>query len=197
MTIGLTGGIAAGKSAVRKLLESSTGAEFFDADQCVHELLESDQAVATGIAQALGAQYLRPLDGRPDRAALRELVFSQPEARRKLETLLHPAVRARWQAQRRNCLASGRDYVADIPLIYETAAEESFDCIVVVACSGVIQMERLRKRGLSAQTAQGMLASQLPLMQKMSRASFVVWNDGSLAALARQIKLLVQQLIPA
>lgn len=196
MIIGLTGGIAAGKSTVRGLLSAKSGAETFDADKCVHRLLAEDAKLASEIGKWFGTRYLRQ-DGRPDRSALRELVFHQADARRKLEGLLHPLVRSAWMTQRDGCFASGRSLLADIPLLYETEAEQFFDEIVVVACTPATQLQRLAARGISPETAQAMLASQWPIGQKVSRADHVVWNDGSLAALSRQTEFLANQLFPA
>lgn len=193
MIIGLTGGIAAGKSAVRHILASQPSLETFDADACVHRLLDSDPQVAAAIQNLFGPAFLRE-DGKPDRRALREHVFRSPQARRDLEALLHPRVREEWQDLRAQCLAANRNFLADIPLFYETGAEALFDAIVVVACSEATQLSRLQARGLEPEMAKAMLASQLPLGQKVERAAFVLWNDGSLAALGRQTRLLANLL---
>lgn len=193
MIIGLTGGIAAGKSTVRDIITKDGEAEVFDADKSVHRLLETDAGIAAKIGQLFGPHFLQP-DGQPNRPALRGLVFKDTDARRRLETVLHPRVRAEWLAGRERCLASGRHYLADIPLLYETGAEPFFDVVLVVACSLATQMSRLRGRGLDTDTAQAMLASQLPLGQKVERATFVIWNDGTLASLGRQIQLVTDQL---
>lgn len=195
MNIGLTGGIAAGKSSVRQAILSARDIEAFDADAFVHRLLESDTGVANAIRREFGNSCLRP-DGRPDRKTLRELVFRDAFARRKLEDILHPLVRAEWSARLQECREKNIHLLADIPLLYETGAEGFFDAVVVVACARSTQMDRLRARGIDEDTAQGMLASQLPLGQKVDRAAFVIWNDGSMAALGRQIELVANQLFP-
>ncbi|MFM8809742.1 MAG: dephospho-CoA kinase [Chthoniobacterales bacterium] len=193
MTVGLTGGIAAGKSTVRQTLANTAGLEVFDADAYVHRLLENDETVCAAFRREFGASYLRP-DGKPDREALRELVFRDPVARRRLEAILHPLVRAEWSAQLEECRTKSSHFLADIPLLHETGAEDFFDAVLVVACSQKTQLDRLRARGIDADTAQAMLASQLPIGQKVARANFVIWNDGSLVALGRQIKLVANQL---
>ena len=193
MIIGLTGGIAAGKSTVRETLASRHGVEAFDADAFVHRLLESDSSVAAKVDQEFGSRCLGD-DGRPDRKALRELVFHDVDARRKLEGILHPLVRAEWLAQREQCLAKGAHFLADIPLLYETHSDGFFDRVVVVACSPSVQMIRLEARGLSAETAHAMLASQLPMRQKVEEAAFVIWNDGSMESLRRQTQFLANLL---
>jgi len=193
MIIGLTGGIAAGKSTVRETLASRHGVEVFDADAFVHRLLEGDSSVAAKIDKEFGSRCLGD-DGRPDRKALRELVFHDVDARRKLEGILHPLVRAEWLAQREQCLAKGAHFLADIPLLYETHSDGFFDRVVVVACSPSVQMIRLEARGLSAETAHAMLASQLPMRQKVEEAAFVIWNDGSMESLRRQTQFLANLL---
>lgn len=195
MIIALTGGIAAGKSTVRTLLAARPGLETFDADACVHHLLDADAEVASAIRSAFGPSFLQS-EGTPDRAALRERVFRDPEARRTLEDLLHPRVRGAWQEQRSRCAEAGRDFLADIPLLYETNAQTLFDAVVVVACSSGTQLARLADRGLRPSMAQAMLASQLPIGQKVAKASFVIWNDGSLAALGWQVEAVARQLFP-
>ncbi|MFM8230455.1 MAG: dephospho-CoA kinase [Chthoniobacterales bacterium] len=178
---------------MRRTLAESRQMDFFDADGSVHRLLDTESAVAARIRSLFGADFLQP-DGKPDRPALRSLVFANAKARRELEDLLHPLVRAEWQAGRERCISQGRDYLTDIPLLYETSAERFFDAVVVVACSRETQLARLEGRGIELQTAEAMLASQLPLGQKVDRASFVIWNDGSLAALGRQTDLVANQL---
>lgn len=191
--IGLTGGVATGKSTVRGILMAKRNLEVFDADAHVHYLLRSDPGVAEKIRARFGAPFMHS-DGTPDRAALRELVFRDPRARHDLEALLHPLVQSEWQKQRSRCIAAGIHFLADIPLLYETQAEAAFDAVIVVACTPAMQLARMRARGLTDEIAHAMLASQLPIGQKVTRASFVVWNDGTLAALNRQIELLAKQL---
>lgn len=196
MTLGLTGNIGAGKSTVRQHLSARPNLETFDADACVHRLLASQPQVASEIRTRFGPEFLNA-DNTPNRDALREHVFRNPEARHTLEAILHPMVRAEWQAQAARSNAAGRHFLADIPLLYETDSEASFDAVVVVACSPEIQWIRLLARGLAPETAQAMLASQLPIGQKIARASFVLWNDGSLPALHRQTDLVANLIFSA
>ena len=195
MIIGLTGGIAAGKSTVRALLTAGGGFRVFDADGCVRRLLDTDPRIASEIRGMFGSDFLRA-DGKPDRTRLREAIYGNPDARRRLESLMHPPVRAEWLALRDTCRAEGAKMLADIPLLYETEAESFFDSVVVVACSASSQLDRLETRGIGRPMAEAMLASQWPIGQKTERADFVIWNDGSLAALGRQTELLSKQLFP-
>lgn len=193
MTIGLTGGIAAGKSTVCEFLAARLKVRVFDADDCVHQLLSADPEVGSDVACLFGKTILGS-DGFPDRSALRALVFTDAGARRRLEAILHPLVRQRWMALREHCLHSGDTLLADIPLLYETSAQQFFDHVIVVACSPDTQRKRLEDRDVPPGTAESMLASQLPVMQKVALASFVVWNDGSKASLRRQTELLADQI---
>ena len=191
MLIALTGGIASGKTTFRQLLVDRHPCEVFDADACVHSLLSSDPVAVSAIAETFGDGVISE-GGQVDRPALRPLVFADPEARRRLEAILHPAVRSRWQAQLEACRVSGRDFLADIPLLFETSGQDYFDATVVVAASAATQRERLAARGFGLETAEAMLASQWPMLEKISRATAVVWNDGTLRALAHQADLLLE-----
>jgi dephospho-CoA kinase len=195
MIIGLTGGIAAGKSTVRGFLAAGRGIRVFDADDCVRRMLDSDPRIASEICGMFGSDFLRA-DGKPDRARLREAIYGAPDARRGLESLIHPPVRAAWLALRDRCLAEDTGMLADIPLLYETGAETFFDAVVVVGCAPSTQLARLETRSIARPLGEAMLASQWPIGQKVSRADFVIWNDGSLAALGRQTKLLANQIFP-
>jgi dephospho-CoA kinase len=195
MFLALTGGVATGKSTFRRLLSERHAFEVFDADACVHELLASDREIINAVQLAFGDCVLDD-SGLPDRAALRSIVFTDRAARQKLESILHPAVRSRWQQTLASCQVGERDFLADIPLLYETAAEACFDTVTVVAASPRVQRGRLAARGLDSGTIEAMLASQLPIGEKVSRATSVVWNDGTLGALARQADLLLERLLP-
>jgi len=195
MIIGLTGGIAAGKSTVRELLAAETTLQAFDADTCVRRLLDGDEKVIREIRDLFGPDFISA-DGKPDRLRLRESIYADTAARRRLEEVLHPRVRRQWQELREECLADHRHLLADIPLLFETGAEAYFEVVVVVGCSPATQLARLEARGIGRRTAEAMLASQWPIGQKTERADFVIWNDGSLAALGRQTELLSKQLFP-
>jgi len=193
MLLALTGGIATGKSTFRQLLAERHAFVVFDADACVHELLSRDRPAIDAVVQRFGPGVLE-VGGGVSRPALRSIVFHDPAARRDLEQIVHPLVRAHWQEQRGHCLAAGQDFLADIPLLFETSAEAHFDASILVAASPETQHARLAARNLDPATMQAMLASQLPLGEKIERASTVVWNDGTPAALGRQADLLLERL---
>jgi dephospho-CoA kinase len=191
MLLGLTGGIATGKSALARLLHERANLTAFDADTFVHELLATDHEVISAIRLEFSLPYA-PID----RTTLRQIVFSDPAARRRLESILHPVVRARWQGLADDCRAHGRSFLADIPLLFETGAASAFDATIVVAASPQVQRQRLADRGLDREMIEAMLASQWPIGQKVALADHVIWNDGSPAELERQCVLLLDALFP-
>lgn len=183
--IGVTGGIGSGKSTFSKMLAAHLGARLFDADSAARELLESDPAVRERITTELFAEAYSP-DGKPDRAAIRRLVFHDPAAKTRLESILHPRIRERWTQLAAECRQDDTPLVVEIPLLFETGAERFFDRIVAVACSHETQLARTAARGLPRDEAEAIIRSQLPLERKTSLAHFVVWNDGSHANLENQ-----------
>jgi dephospho-CoA kinase len=188
--LGITGGIATGKSAFSQTLLQHLPAEFFDADQCAHEVLATDSRVHALIRESFGADVFSP-EGIPDRGRLRERVFSDDNARRRLEAILHPVIRERWESLAVTAKSSKKWLCFDIPLLYESKVEAQFDRVIVVACSPATQQQRLcAARGLSAELAASMMAAQLDLGEKISRAHHLIWNDSTFASLERQTALL-------
>jgi dephospho-CoA kinase len=183
--IGVTGGIGSGKSTFSRMLAEKLSSRLFDADAASRELLESDPAVRERITSELFAEAYTP-DGHPDRAAIRRLVFHDPAAKVRLESILHPRIRERWTQLAEECRQNAATLVVEIPLLFETGAEHFFDHIVVVACSHETQLARTAARGLPRDEAESIIRSQLPLERKTSLAHFVVWNDGSLTNLENQ-----------
>ena len=191
--IGITGGIASGKSTFTRALAEIRGASIFDSDACVRELLDSDPAVREAVTRDILPTAYRP-DGTPDRAAIRAIVFSDPAAKARLEAILPPLVRARRQALAEDARAEGRDLLVDIPLLFETGASSAFDLVVAVACSPEIQTRRAMSRGLTLAQVQQIVASQWGNAQKIAQSDFVVWNDGSLRMLQAQAEELAARL---
>ena len=188
-SLGITGGIASGKSTFCKLLLECIRAEFFDADVCVAELLEGDEAVRKQIVNEIHpAAY--GVEGRPNRALLRELIYHDAWKKQALEKILHPIVRQRWLARAQRAAGAGQIFMADIPLLFETSAEALFDRVVIVGCAPEIQLARLGGRpGLTPEISKKIVASQLPVGVKISRSHHVIWNDGALDALIAQTRL--------
>jgi dephospho-CoA kinase len=191
--IGITGGIASGKSTFSRALAEIRGASIFDSDACARELLNSDSSVREAVIRdILPTAY--QADGTPDRAAIRALVFSDPAAKARLEAILHPLVRVRRQALADDARVGGRDLLVDIPLLFETSASSGFDLIVTVACSPEIQTRRAMSRGLTLAQVEQIVASQWGNAQKIAQSDFVIWNDGSLRMLQAQAEELAARL---
>lgn len=193
---GLTGGIGAGKSAAAEILRSR-GVMVLDTDTIARQLVEPGQPALQEIAARFGNGVLTP-SGYLDRSALAKLVFGDEAARKDLEAILHPRIRAVWQAEvekwrQEDCPAG----VVVIPLLFETGAESSFDAVICLGCSVATQRERLSQRGWSEAEMDQRLSSQLPLEKKMNRANYVVWNEGSLEALADQLARIIPASKPA
>lgn len=188
--LGVTGGIATGKSTFVRAFVRHLPAQIFDADRTAHELLGGDLEVQRAIRAAFGDQVFGP-DGKPDRVRLREVVFSDELQRQRLEDILHPVIRARWAALAEQTVRTGGWFCVDIPLLYETGAEENFDRTIVVACSPETQRLRLQeRRGLDVGTAERIIAAQLDLSIKIKKAHHVIWNDSTDACLEGQAALL-------
>ena len=191
--IGITGGIASGKSTFSRALAQIRAAWIFDSDACARELLDSDPFVREAvICDILPTAYRA--DGTPDRAAIRALVFSDSAAKARLETILHPLVRARRQALAEFARAEACDLLVDIPLLFETSASSGFDLTVTVACSLEMQTRRAMSRGLTLAQVEQIVASQWGNAQKIAQSNFVIWNDGSLRMLQAQAEELASRL---
>jgi dephospho-CoA kinase len=188
--IGITGGVGTGKSSFTRLLLQRLPAQAFDADQAAHLLLEGDAEVRLAVENAFGVD-IYSAEGKPDRSRLRDLVFADERSRRRLEEILHPAIRARWISLGEIAKRERSWLMVDIPLLYETGAEAHCDRVVVVACSAPTQRRRLTdERALPVETADRVIAAQLNLETKIARADHLIWNDSTLACLERQADLL-------
>jgi dephospho-CoA kinase len=190
--IGITGGIATGKSSfVNCLRELLPAAHFFDADEMARDLTRNDATVLMEIRREFG-EAIFDAKGQLNRSALRAIVFAAPLKRRALEQILHPRIREHWAGEAEKYRRSTELFFADIPLLYETSGEKLCDRVVVVACSGEIQVERLMKRTkMDRAAATAILSAQMPLDEKIRRADHVVWNNGPKRVLVEQARLLV------
>lgn len=188
--LGLTGGVATGKSTFTRHLRAQLAMEHFDSDRCVHELLSGDQNVRQAIVDAFGSEACDD-SGRPDRAKLRALVFASHERRQTLERILHPIVRTRWTALADRARASQAWLLVDIPLLYETGGREHFDRIIVLAAHRETQLFRLtHDRGLAPAMARQIIDAQLDLGEKIQQADHVIWNDSTVSNLDGQSRIL-------
>jgi dephospho-CoA kinase len=181
LRIGLTGGIGSGKSEVSRLL-AEHGAVVIDADLLAREVVEPGTPGLAEVVEAFGAGVLAD-DGSLDRAALGARVFGDDAARRRLEAIIHPRVRAR-AAEIEAAADPDAIVVHDIPLLVETGQADSFDGVIVVDVPVEVQVERLvGERGMSANEAQGRIAAQAARQQRAGAADWIVDNTGSLADL--------------
>lgn len=187
IVVGLTGGIGAGKSTVARMF-AERGAAVVDADRVARALQEPGQPCHGQIVEGFGPGVLQT-DGRLDRARLASLVFEDTAARRRLEAIMHPAIRAAVAAQLGRAEAAGAAVgVVEAALILETGQRGRYDCIVVVAAPAAVQVERLtRLRGLDPAEAERRLAAQWPTEAKAAAADFIIDNGGSLCATAAQV----------
>ena len=195
LKIGLTGGLATGKSHVRVRV-ATIGLPTIDADTIAREVVRPGEPAWRDIRQRFGNGIWKT-DGSLNRAALASLIFSDEAARKDLEDILHPRVYSvirNWL----NELALARIHraaVAEIPLLYETGHDDDFDKVIVVACDAKTQLQRVMARdGLSKEDAQQRIAVQLPTAQKAAKADIVISTDGTLEETDAQIDRFVQEL---
>ncbi len=193
----LTGGIATGKSYVRARFER-LGAAVLDADRFAHGVMAAGTEAAAAIAARFGAGVLAP-DGSVNRPALAPLVFGDAEARRALESIVHPAVYRAIQAAIRALEISEHPQVTivEIPLVYETGHAGDFDRVIAAVCREATQMARLVSRGLSEQEARQRLAAQMPAAEKAARADYVIETDGTFEQTDRRVDSVWQALCQA
>jgi len=189
-TFGLTGGIGMGKSTAADLLRRR-GLPLVDSDVIAREIVEPGQPALAEIRQLFGREILGD-DGRLRRGELAKRVFADASARRKLEEILHPRIRAVWQSQLQSWRAEGRAAaIALIPLLFETDAARHCDTTICAACSAKTQRQRLRKRGWNDEQIDQRIAAQLPIEKKMLLADYVVWTEGPLDVLEAQLARII------
>ena len=182
--MGLTGGIASGKSTVADLL-AARGAVVIDADVLAREVVEPGTDALAAIEQRFGASVIR--EGALDRAALGRIVFADAGARRDLEAIIHPAVRAR-AAELAEQAGSEAVVVQVIPLLVETGQQGDFDLVVVVDVEPETQIERLRERnGFSRSEAEDRINAQVSRAERLAAADVVIDNSGGPEDLASQL----------
>lgn len=196
LKVGLTGGIACGKSVVRRRF-AECGAFTLDADAVVHELFRPGTEIARTIEKTFGSEFLSS-DGSVDRRKLGALVFADARLRETLNGIVHPVVIA--EIGRRLAGAEQRGErvgIVDAALMIETGSYRRYDRLVVVFCPAEIQIRRLVDRGLSEEEASQRVEAQLSTEVKKRYADFVVDTTGSLAETERQVdaiwKLLLEE----
>ncbi|TJY39696.1 dephospho-CoA kinase [Cohnella pontilimi] len=194
MNIGLTGGIATGKSTVAKLL-TERGALLIDLDKIAREIVEPGQPALNRIAERFGREVLQE-DGSLDRKKLGQIVFADDQERKALEAITHPAIRA---VMKQRMADYARKYpqrlcVVDVPLLYESGLTEYFERVMVVYVPREEQLKRLMTRDkLSAEEAERRLAAQMDIEEKKRRADILIDNSGTLEETQAQIDRFWQQ----
>lgn len=187
MRVALTGGIASGKSTVAALF-AELGVPIIDTDEIAREVIAPGSALLAQVISRFGPG-VRGADGSLDRRALREIVFRDASARGELESLLHPAIRAR--AAELEAAVRGPYLITVIPLLAETRRAGDYDRVLLVDCDERLQRERLAKRDASDATAiDAALRAQASRATRHALADDLIVNDGAPAALAPQVRQL-------
>jgi dephospho-CoA kinase len=185
--VGLTGGIASGKSTAAKFF-GALGVPILDSDQIARDVVEPGQPPLERLVERFGPKILTT-DGHLDRPALRDIVFSDPKARADLEALTHPAIGAAMEA--RSAAAGGPYQILVIPLLVEKNLAAHVDRVLVVDCDEELQIRRLRDRdGSTPQQVQAILKAQAPRAARLKSADDVIHNDTDMSAVRNQVATL-------
>jgi len=196
LKVGLTGGIASGKSTVSRIF-ASFGAKVLDADEVAREVLLPGQPAWTKLRRAFGQEFFHP-DGTVKRKQLRKLVFADPEKRSQLNAIVHPEVMK--EINRRSEILSSSVQtgvlLVDVPLLLEVGVANRFDKVVVVYVSKSVQVNRLQQRdGISEEEAKQALKAQMALSKKVEQADYVIDNSGTLEETQAQVQRVWQELL--
>jgi dephospho-CoA kinase len=187
--IGLTGGIASGKSTVSHRLHELYGAEILDADVAAYRIAEPDAPLWKLFVERYGKEKALLSDGTLNRAGIGEIVFADPEERAWLDSVSHPLVKEELLKQLEECKIKGtKAAVLDVPLLYEVGWDNLADSVWVVYVTPETQMRRLMERNnLTEALARDRIASQMPLSEKKARADVVIDNNGDIESAYAQI----------
>jgi dephospho-CoA kinase len=193
--IGLTGGIATGKSTVASLF-AELGAKIVDADQLARDIVQPGQAAWHGIVDAFGKEILRE-DKTINREKLRKIVFQNTEARKRLESITHPQIRKLAKERIQELAAEGAEIIIyEAPLLFENKVHLWLRPVILVACDLTTQKERLLERDrLSEKEIEQHLNAQMALVEKRQLADFIIENVVDLEGLRRRVKELWSKLI--
>ncbi|NPC95315.1 dephospho-CoA kinase [Nocardioides sp. zg-DK7169] len=192
MRVGLTGGIASGKSTVATMLEEH-GAVIIDGDKLAREVVERGTPGLAAVVEAFGEELLTP-EGDLDRPALGKVVFGDEAKRRLLEGIVHPLVFKRY-AELEASAPAGALVVHDIPLLAESGRADTFDAVLVVDVPVETQLERLvRDRGMERADAEARIAAQATREQRLAIATHVLDNTGTVEQLRERVREVVAEL---
>ena len=195
LKVGLTGGIASGKSHVDQILKE-LGCHVFDADQIARDVVLPDKEGYEKVVAEFGSEILQE-DGLIDRAKLGSIVFGDESKRRKLNTILHPIIIAEQDRALRSVEEADPKGIAviDASLMLETGSYKRFDKIVVVYCDGEVQIQRLMHRNkYSREEAEARVASQMPSEEKFKYADYLIDTSGTFEQTREQVVKLFEQL---
>ena len=182
--IGLTGGIGCGKSLAAQSF-SELGALVIDADQLARAAIERGSQGFDEAVSIFGDSILN--NGDIDRRALGEIIFKDPDAKKKLEGIIHPFVRQQFE-EAVSSLKADETLIYEIPLLVETGAQDRFDLVITVESEIENRISRLRQRGMNISEIEGRIAAQATREQRVEIADFLIENDGSEDELLRQVE---------
>lgn len=169
------------------------GVAVVDTDEIARELTAPGQSCLAAIVEAFGTGILRS-SGDLDRGQLAELVFGSSDARKQLEAIMHPPIRKAWESRVAGWEREGRAAgMVVIPLLHETGVAERFCKVICVACGFRSQRERLRAKGWSEEQGERRRKAQWPIEEKTKKSDFVVWSEGSLSLLERQVEMIMEK----
>ena len=193
VVIGLTGGIASGKSTVSQMFRELS-IPVIDADIIAREVVEQGKPAYNKIVEVFGEEILQA-DGELDRPKLGSIVFHNEEKRLQLNGIVHPAVRKEMNDQKDMYIKEGMQAVVlDIPLLFESKLTNLVDQILVVAVAPSTQLERLMKRnGFSEEEAKARIDSQMPLIEKVTLADKIIHNDGTITETKAQLQRILKE----
>jgi dephospho-CoA kinase len=190
--LGVTGGIACGKTEVGQIL-SAKGLKVLDSDFLAHELMKKGNPVFQDVVKTFGSEILT-VSGGIDRNRLGQRVFNDSVAREKLNRLVHPAVidsAAKWI---KKCQSANMDCAVLVPLLFEAGWTGDWSAVVCITADQEIVYQRLEARGLDRNAANRRIAAQMPLKEKTIRSDFVIENNGTLEELKQQVDSLIETL---
>ncbi|MFH0811097.1 MAG: dephospho-CoA kinase [Pseudomonadota bacterium] len=192
LRLAVTGGVATGKSSVLAAL-AARGVPVIDLDQLCRQVLQPGGSILERIRISFGEEFA-PGAAFLDRARMRQLITTDADARKRLEAIVHPPVMDLMEARLREVEAAGHDLAAvEVPLLYEAGYRPLFDVVVVAACPRETALGRLMARGgLSRREAEALVATQLPMEEKVARANYVIDTTASSSAVALSVERILQ-----